>query len=128
MFANRFKRRVPAKGRTTRRVAGTMNKTEQRYENEVLAPAHVDGRIIWYSFEAMTFKLGPDLRYTPDFIVQLADGTIEAHEIKAGKKDGDPLVEDDSRAKIITAAEKFPVVFRMRWWDKTQDAWVERTF
>ena len=127
-FVNRFAKRVPGKGRTTRRVPGTMNKTEQRYENEVLMPAHIDGRIIWYGFEAMTFKLGPDLRYTPDFAVQLPDGSIELHEIKAGKKDGDPLVEDDSRVKIIAAAEKFPFEFRMRWFDKTQGAWVERKF
>ena len=123
-----FKRRTPGKGRTTRRVPGTMNKTEERYEREVIQPKYEADDIIWSGFEAITFKLAPDLRYTPDFIVQLADGTIEAHEVKAGKKDGKPLVEDDSLVKIKAAAEKFPVRFVMRWRLKDTGAWAEREF
>lgn len=123
-----FKRRTPGKGRTTRRVPGNMNKTEERYEREVIQPRYTCDEIIWYGFEAMTFKLANDLRYTPDFIVQLADGTIEAHEVKAGKKDGKPLVEDDSLVKIKAAAEKFPIRFVMRWRLKDTGAWAEREF
>lgn len=123
-----FARRAKGKGRTTRRVPGTMNKTEERYEREVIQPKYRSGDIIWYGFEALTFKLAPDLRYTPDFIVQNADGTIEAIEVKAGKKDGKPLVEDDSLVKIKSAAAKFPIQFRMTWKLKDTGAWTEREF
>ena len=56
--------------------------------------------------EPLTFKLARSCRYTPDFIVQLPDGTIEAHEVKihTGSK---LLAEDDAKAKIRVAAEKF---------------------
>jgi len=128
MFGGRFARRVPAMGITKKRIPGTMNKTEARYEEEVLTLEYTSGRLLWYSFEGMTFKLGPDLRYTPDFVILRPDGLIECHEIKAGKKTGDPLVEDDARVKIIAAAEKFPFSFRMRWFDLTKGAWVERVY
>lgn len=127
-FSFRFKTRTPAAGRASKRIPATMNKTEQRYEREVLMPAYLDGRIIWYGFEAMTFRLGADLRYTPDFVVQLAGGLIECHEVKAGKSDGKPLVEDDSRVKIIAAAERFPFAFTMRWYDNALERWAERVF
>ena len=124
-FRPKFK---PGKGRTTKRVPGTMNKTEERYEREVLAPMKERGEIIGYGFEDHTFRLGPDLRYTPDFSVQLANGDMEFHEVKAGLKSGKPLIEDDSRVKIIVAAEQMPYTFKMRWFDKTAGQWAERVF
>lgn len=123
----RFGFKVKARGRTTRRVAGQMNQTEARYELERLKVRQQPGDVLEWWFEGMTFKLGADLRYTPDFMVLLADGTIELHEVKAGNKEGRPLVEEDARAKIIAAAEKFPFVFRMCWWNKDY-GWKERVY
>ena len=101
-FRPKFK---PGKGRTARRVPGTMNKTEERYEREVLAPMKERGEIIGYGFEDHTFRLGPDLRYTPDFSVQLANGDMEFHEVKAGLKSGKPLIEDALYAAKLAAVE-----------------------
>ena len=91
-----------AKGRT-RRQPGSMNKTEAAYA------AHLElrrsaGEVAWYGFEAMKFKLAEKTFYTPDFIVMLADGTLEAHEVKG-------FWEDDARVKIKVAADKFPLRF-----------------
>ncbi len=136
-LASRFFTRQPARGRTTKRVPGTMNKTEARYELEVLKPLLASGRIIRYGFEDHTFKLGPDLRYTPDFSVQLPDGVMEMHEVKAGasKKDANgvkppekPLIEDDAKVKIVVAAEQLPYTFKVVWLDKTAGEWRERVY
>ncbi len=91
-----------ARGRA-RRTPGTMNKTEARYA------AHLDlccnaGAVAWHRYEAVTFKLAPDTRYTPDFLVMLPDGSLEAHEVKG-------FWEDDALVKIKCAAEMFPIKF-----------------
>lgn len=86
-----------------RRKPGEMTKLEQRYA-ERLESLKYDGLIHWYCYEAITFKLARDCRYTPDFIVMAADGTLEAHEVKA-------FWADDARVKIRVAAGMFPLRF-----------------
>lgn len=83
--------------------AGKMNGTEQAYA-ETLRIKQAAGEIAWFKFEGMTFKLAEGCRYTPDFIVMLPDGTLEAHEVKG-------FWTDDARAKIKVAAELFPLRF-----------------
>lgn len=82
---------------------GQMNKTEAAYaawlESEKQA-----GRVVWFAFEALKFRLADATFYTPDFAVQLASGELQAHEVK-----GHWI--DDARAKIKIAAELFPVAF-----------------
>ena len=114
----RYGFKVKARGRTTTRVAGAMNNTEARYELEELKRRQQCGDVVRWWFESFTFKLGPDLRYTPDFAVLLRDETLEFHEIKAGTKDGKPRCEDDARVKLIMAAETLPFAFKMCWWHK----------
>ncbi len=89
----------------TRRKAGQMNLTEQAY-SQVLEQRRASGEVLAWEYEPLTFRLALSCRYTPDFIVQLADGSVEAHEVKihTGKK---ILAEDDARAKIRVAAEKY---------------------
>jgi hypothetical protein len=82
-----------------------MNKTEAAYAMELELRKHA-GEVAWYSFEAMTFKLAKDTRYTPDFVVMLADGSIELHEIKG-------FFEDHAKVKVKVAASMFPFVFRI---------------
>ena len=94
---------VRGRGRTTKRILGQMNGTEAAYA------VHLDTRkaareILDYWFEAMTFKLADGCRYTPDFVVQMADGLIEVHEVKGHW-------EDDALVKIKVAAEMFPFRF-----------------
>lgn len=110
-----------AHGNSRRHVPGVMNRTETRY-SEYLANRLLIGEIQWWEFEPITFKLGKDLRWTPDFLILTRELELEFHDTKAGtsqKKKDDlgvkvstgkyvPRVEDDARVKIIMAAEKWP--------------------
>jgi hypothetical protein len=91
------------RGRGVRRTPGEMNKLESQYA-EHLESRRIAGEILWWSFEAMKFKLAPSTFYTPDFVVMMANGEIEVHESKGHW-------EDDARVKIKVAAEKFPFRF-----------------
>ena len=50
------------------------------------------------------FKLADDTRYTPDFMVMLADGQLQSHEVKG-------YWTDDARVKTKVAAALFPLEF-----------------
>ena len=94
---------IRGRGRTVKRVSGEMNGTESAYA------IHLDilkdrREILDYWFERFTFKLADGCRYTPDFVVQMADGIIEVHEVKGHW-------EDDALVKIKVAAEMFPFRF-----------------
>jgi hypothetical protein len=82
---------------------GEMNGTESAYE-KVLAEHKRAGEVIWYAFEAITFVLPGGVRYTPDFVVQLASGEIEIHEVKGHW-------QEDARQKIKIAQGVFPFRF-----------------
>ena len=90
-----------------------MNKTEAAYA-ELLTHRELVGEILGWKYEAVTLKLADNTRYTPDFMVQLADGSVELHEVKACRASGAFLAEDDARVKFKVAGEQFPIfVFRM---------------
>lgn len=93
-------RKVMALGRMK---SGVMNRGEIAYAAHLEAMKHA-GEVLWYGFEALTFKLAEGSRFTPDFIVLLSSGELEAHEIK-GRWIG------DAKTKIKVAAEKFPMRF-----------------
>ncbi len=82
---------------------GEMNQTEARYE-AYLKTLLSAGEILWYRFGAITFKLAPDTRYTPDFVVMLQNGELECREVKS-------IWLGDSKVKIKVAAEMFPMRF-----------------
>lgn len=83
-----------------------MNKTEARYA-EVLEARRRAGEVREYAFELVTLKLGHDCRWTPDFVVILADGTLELHEVKGGFEREDALV----KRKVAAAQTPFRIVF-----------------
>jgi hypothetical protein len=87
-----------AKGRTVRRQAGEMNKQEAEYRGILVA----DPRCFAVEFEAVTLKLAPDTRYTPDFMVLGTNGEIQFHEVKG-------FMEDDAWVKLKVAAARFPM-------------------
>lgn len=91
------------RGRPPQPASGRMNRTEARYA-EHLEARRLAGEIAWYGFEAWRFRLAGRTFYTPDFLVMLADGEIEAHEVKG-------FWEDDARVKIKVAAELHPIAF-----------------
>jgi hypothetical protein len=90
-------------GRGVRHQPGVMNKLERAYDYHLRLLLH-SRVILWYAFEAVTFKLAKDTRYTPDFVVMLADGTIEFRECKGWWR-------EDARLKIKVAAAMFPFKF-----------------
>lgn len=83
----------------TRRVPGTMNKTESLYAARLTVEKH-QGSIVDYRFEPIKFKLADRTFYTPDFMV-VKDDQIEFHEVKG-------FWEEDARVKIKVAAEMYP--------------------
>jgi hypothetical protein len=85
-----------------RHVPGQMNGTESAYA-ELLRSRELGGEIIAWHFESVTFKLAQDTRYTPDFCVQLPDGSMEFVDAKGGGP-----IDPKSLVKIKVAAEKFP--------------------
>ena len=103
MTYRKFKR---AKARS-RPQPGTMNLTEKAYAN-LLEVRRLAGEIVGYRFEAYKLRLADNTHYTPDFVVQMPDGSIELHEVKACKSTGGFFCEDDAKVKIKVAAETFP--------------------
>lgn len=93
-------KRVFALGRLK---SGQMNKTEAAYAQELEARKNAQ-ELLWYVFEGVTLKLADGCRYTPDFAVLRADGVMEMHEVKG-------YWQDDAKAKIKVAADKFPFKF-----------------
>lgn len=95
-----MQRHVQALGRLK---VGAMNKTEQVYAN-TLELRRRAGEVVWFKFEGIKFRLADNTFYTPDFIVMLASGALEAHEVKGHW-------QDDARAKIKIAADMYPLQF-----------------
>ena len=96
-----MRRSLQALGRLPK---GTRNRTEAAYE-ALLEERKRRGEVLWFAFEAMTFRLAPATSYTPDFVVMLASGELEVHEVKG-------MWTDDAWAKTKIAAARFP----MRFW------------
>jgi hypothetical protein len=92
-------RRVFARARPAQ-TPGGMNKTEAAYALTLEARKR-SGEVADYWFEGLKLRLGKACFYTPDFVVQLADGVIELHEIKGHW-------EDDARVKVRVVADKYP--------------------
>jgi hypothetical protein len=116
-----FQKRPFAKGQP-RRVPGSMNRLEADYHAHLTERQRL-GELVWLKYEGMTFKLGQDCRYTPDFAVMLPCGTIELHETKG-------FMQDDALVKIKTCAEEFPfrLVLVTRQAKKDGGAWMFRVF
>ncbi len=92
---------IIAKG--TQRDLG-MNKTEAEYA-DALEARKACGEIVWWRYEAITLKLADNTRYTPDFLVMLPDGELQAHETKGG------FIREDGWQKLKIAAGLFPFRF-----------------
>lgn len=105
---------------------GQMNKTESRYA-QYLELRKIAGEITDYKFEAVTVKLGPDCRYSPDFMVRDNAGFISFVEVKArDKKTGKALSRDDSKVKIRVAAQQFPEFVWIMAWPLPNGSWAEK--
>lgn len=87
--------------RTTPKRWDRMNKLEAAWA-QYLQLRLRNREIKSYGFESVKLRLGDNLHYTPDFMVQLANGEIEFDEVKG-------FWHDDARVKIKAAAEQFPM-------------------
>jgi hypothetical protein len=85
-----------------------MNQTEAAYAEELQLQL-LAGEILGYQFEPMKLRLAKNTSYSPDFLVQLADSTLEFREVKACRASGAFLAEDDAMVKIKVAAEMYPM-------------------
>ena len=89
------------------RIRNGMNKTEAAHAANLELQKRA-GEIQEYLWQPLRLKLAPDCTYEPDFLVLMADGMIELHEIKGG------FITDDALVKVKVAAERFPfLVFRL---------------
>ena len=95
-----------ARGHRARHEPGKMNSLEKRYSEE-LDLRLLAGEVLWWRFEPLKLRLANGTFYTADFLVMLADRTLEVVEVKGGHW------EDDARVKFKVAAEQFPI-FRFR--------------
>lgn len=86
--------------------AGVMNATEAAYAQH-LEMRRLGGEVAWYRFEAVTFHLARKTSYRPDFLVMLADGSLECHEVKGARG----VFEEDAKARCKIAADIFPLRF-----------------
>jgi len=106
-------------GRAVRRKPGEMNKTERAYA-DFLSQRQQAGEIEAFTFDALKLRLADNTFYTPDFLVQRADGELEIHEVKGG------FIEDDAMVKIKVAASLFPFRFFLCQRKKVKDPWTFR--
>ena len=79
---------------------GKMNKWEGLYADR-LRVRMATGEVLRFYFEAVKFRLAEGCWYCPDFLVQLADGSWEIHEVKG-------YWRDDAKVKCKVQAEAFP--------------------
>lgn len=123
---DRNKPRPAAKGRkpadpTLGYVAERMNKLESRYAGRLEALRRA-GKILFWRYESLKFRLADRTWYTPDFYIMRADGCVELHEIKG-------FWEDDARVKIKVTAEQFPeFLFVAVQWDRKTNDWAFERF
>lgn len=79
------------------------SKTELEYAG-MLEARRLAGEIASWRHEAITLRLGPELRYWPDFLViPLGAAKPELHEVKGG------FTREDARAKLRSAPTIFPM-------------------
>lgn len=79
-----------------------MNKWEQQYLQHLLSLPGV----VSASYEPLTLRLADRTGYTPDFLVVMADGSVQFHEVKGYSR-------DDAIVKFKVAAELYKNVFVM---------------
>lgn len=101
---------------------GVLNNTEQAYA-EHLELRRRAGEVLWFKFEPMKLQLADNTTYAPDFLVQVASGHLELHEVKG-------FWTDDARVKIKVAAAMFPIFqfLAIKKGKKGQAAWIVETF
>ena len=84
---------------------GQMNKTEAAYAARLDALRSL-GEVLWFRFEGLKLRLADNTFYDTDFVVMVASGQLEVHEVKG-------FMTDDANVKLKVAASQYPFVFRL---------------
>ncbi len=88
------------------------NKTEAAHALDLEMRKRV-GEVEDYRWEPLRLKLAKDCTYEPDFMVLMADHSVEFHEVKGG------FITDDGMVKARVAAQMFPwFTFRLYQYDR----------
>lgn len=87
---------------------GEKNKTEQRYEDQVLRVGVMTGAVLWYRFEGVKLRIADNTFLTVDYAVLPADGILTMIDVKGGPA----VIQDDARVKMKVAAEAYPFRFQ----------------
>lgn len=96
-------------------VIDAMNKTERRYSDH-LQVRKLAGEIRDFWFEAFKVRLADSTFYTVDFLVILADNTVEFHEVKG-------FMREDAILKIKFFVETYPFsLVVVKWVNKTWES------
>ncbi|WP_341896486.1 hypothetical protein [Sphingobium sp. YR657] len=92
---------------------GERNKTEQRYEDQVLRVGIMTGAVLWYRFEGVKLRIADNTFLTVDYAVLPADGILTMIDVKGGQA----VIQDDARVKMKVAAEAYPFRFQFAYPD-----------
>ena len=93
-----------------RQEVGKKNKTEERFENEILHPLKATGAVDSWTYDCIKLRVGTDkCWYSPDFMVFRENG------------------EDDALVKIKAAAAQYPQFLWSSWMYRKKE-WTERNF
>lgn len=98
---------------------GEKNKTEQRYEDEVLRPGSMIGDILWFRFEGIKLRIADNTFLTVDYAVLPLDGILTMVDVKGGQA----VIQDDARVKMKVAAEAYPFRFQFAYPAKSGGGW-----
>lgn len=96
---------------------GEMTQVETRYSAH-LELLKLSGKILDYWPHKFTWRLSNGTHYRSDFLVLLADGQLEIHETKAGKRnkatgEWQPFSEEDALLKVKWMAEQCPIPIKV---------------
>lgn len=80
-----------------------MNRWEAQWSAE-LSARMTAGDVLFWSFEPFSLRIASGCRYTPDFLVMRADGTMECHEVKG-------FMREAARVRLRVAADLHPYRF-----------------
>jgi len=93
------------------------SKTEARFVQEIAEPRQRAGEIAMYAYEAITLRLAPAVRYTPDFLCLVVGEPLPVLvEVKGAYR------REDSWQKLKIAAALFPI-FRFELWTYKDKQW-----
>lgn len=91
--------------------SGVMNKTEERYLDQVIKPMMLSGELVWWAFEGIKLRLADHTFLEIDFAQMRSTGVLELVDVKGAEH----LITDDANVKMKVAAERFPFPLFFAW-------------